>query len=212
MAKLQPFSAELQAELEKQLRLNLALDEPEEAVARGITPEEAHALSRVAERALDERAHDEKARPTWWTDYGELREGGFPWRVAAYIAWLSSPRVGRWPETQAKLAQDVLGLRSDRILREWRKENPAIEAAVSAVQAKKLFEHRADVFSALVASAADASYRSHPDRKLFFEMSGDYVPRSVVEEQKAAPKDLSEYSDAELAEIEKRLKDKAHAG
>ncbi len=63
-------------------------------------------------------------------DYQMLRDQCWPWRVAAYIAWASSPRVGRQPHTQMELAKQILGLTSDRVINTWRKKNPAIDEIV----------------------------------------------------------------------------------
>ena len=48
-------------------------------------------------------------------------------------------------------------------------------------QAAKLLEHRANVFDALITSAEDPDYKSHNDRKLFLELTGDYVPSSKID-------------------------------
>src|SRR5512139_1239330 len=44
----------------------------------------------------------------WWADYAHLRNEGFTWRIAAYIAWASSPLQRRWPATLKELATTVL--------------------------------------------------------------------------------------------------------
>lgn len=119
--------------------------------------------------------------PVWYEEYLRLMDGGRPWRVAAYIAWASVPKKKRWPETQEKLASDVLGLTSDRQIIKWRKKDPSIMDMVSSLQAATLLEHRADVFNALITSAVDPDYKSHQDRKLFLEITGDYVPSSKID-------------------------------
>jgi hypothetical protein len=161
----------LTPEKSEQLRLELALDEVRDDVAEsGLPYEEALAISYAARDSFE--ADPQGA--TWAHEYRDLREAGWPWRVAAYIAWSASPRADRQPPTQLELAQDVLGLRSDRTIRKWRAKNPAIDAAVGLLQAKALFEHRADILAALITAAKDPSYRTHPDRKLALEMLGDY--------------------------------------
>jgi hypothetical protein len=112
-------------------------------------------------------------------DYELLRGQGWPWRVAGYIAWASSPKIGRWPATLGELATKVLGLKSPRVIYTWRQKYASIETVVSMMQARPLWEHRADVYEALVRMATTANYKSHNDRKLFLEMIGDYVPRSI---------------------------------
>lgn len=118
--------------------------------------------------------------PRWLDEYLELVKGGWPWRVAAYIAWASSPRAGREPKTQDELARFHLGLTSDRAISTWRKRNPAIDEMVRVMQAAPLFKHRAEIFTALVAVAVRPEYKSHNDRKLALELMGDYMPAHKV--------------------------------
>jgi hypothetical protein len=129
--------------------------------------------------------------------YWKLRETGINWRLACYIAWASSPKIGRVPATQEELAKQVLGLTSDRVIATWRKRHPEIEEIIGIMQAAPLMDHRADVFRALAVSAADTDHRSNPDRRLFLELTGDYVPKQKVEVGRDAD-DLSSLSDAEL--------------
>jgi hypothetical protein len=142
----------------------------------------------------------------WLEDYFLLREARWPWRVAAYIAWAGSPRQRRWPHTQLQLAQDVLGLNSDRVILTWRKKNPAIDETVALMQSAPLYQYRRDIYDALIQSASEPGYRNHPDRKLALEMMGDFVPRAQLDLKKPFdPDDLSEYSTAELKQIGKSL-------
>jgi len=178
-------------------------DVADDAGERRISMAEAELISSSAREALDAGSAlgSGKEPPAWFQDYRELREDGWPWRVACYIAWCSSPRVGRWPTTQKSLSQDVLGLRSDRVIRAWREKNPAIEAAIGMLQAKALFEHRRDVLNALITSASTPDHLNHQDRKLFLEMTGDYTPKQEIERRmKVGQDDLSQMSDAELLE------------
>jgi hypothetical protein len=115
----------------------------------------------------------------WAAEYEELCEA-WPWKQAAYIAWASSPAQGRLPATQAELA-DLLGLRTDRTIRQWREKEPRILAEIKARQAGPLWRQRRDIFEALVASAATPDPANHADRKLALEMLGDYVPRAKQE-------------------------------
>ncbi len=117
----------------------------------------------------------------WWTEYLDLRAEGWDWRKAAYIAWASSPAVGRWPETQEELADRVLGLKSDRTIRKWREKQPEIDSRIAEMQVAPLLRHRRDVINALVTVARDPDPRAHQDRKLFLEMTGDYRPRQQTE-------------------------------
>jgi hypothetical protein len=125
-----------------------------------------------------ERFQQRKAECPWWNDYLLLRDEGFTWRIAAYIAWSASPAKERWPATQQELADQILGLKSDRVIRRWRTMNPAIDARIERFQVEPLLRHRRDVIDALVDVASSRDTAAHSDRKLFFEMTGDYKPRS----------------------------------
>jgi hypothetical protein len=114
----------------------------------------------------------------WWADYTHLRNEGFTWRVAAYIAWASSPLQRRWPATLKELATTVLGLKSDKVIYKWRKINPQIEQRVEAFRAEPLLRYRSDVLHALVDVASTPDPSAHNDRKLFLEMSGLYTPKA----------------------------------
>ncbi len=185
---------------EMQLKFDLpGLDEvQEDADLRQISPEQARMISEAAKQKFDHRDTESTEKtPNWFDDYMLLVEQGWPWRVAAYIAWAGSPRVGRWPETLEKLATEVLGLTSSRAISNWRRKYPSIDGVVSMMLSKPLFDHRADVFRALVDMAKTPDYKAFNDRKLFLEITGDYVPKSKLQVSGSA-KDLSELSDEEL--------------
>lgn len=208
----------------EQLALALDLPEPEEEV--GLSREDAQRVSLAAMQALDGLTQrpasldDASARPPspnlsplkggegWFADYLRLKEMGFSWRVAAYIAWEASPKGSRWPGSVTDLATEVLGLKSPRVIYTWRKKNPTIDEIISVMQTAPLYEHRRDVIEALIEVASDPDYKGHSDRKLFFEMIGDYVPRSQVDlgKKKISDDDLSELSDEELRRLTDRLK------
>ena len=193
---------------ELQLGFDLDLDEVEEdAIERSISPEEARMISEAARMELERRyevnrtllADPDQEMDGWHRDYVRLREQGWPWRIAAYIAWAASPKRGRWPGTLRELANEVLGLRSSRVIHTWRKKHPAIDTVVAMLQAAPLFEHRRDVINALIEMATTPDYKAFNDRKLFLEMIGDYVPKSQLNLKGASKaNDLSELSDDEL--------------
>ncbi|MBE3038628.1 MAG: hypothetical protein IMZ62_07440 [Chloroflexi bacterium] len=176
----------------QQIPLGLTIDETEPGV--NISPEEARLRSEAARSTLEQSGE----QPEWYKRYAELRAAGWSWRVACYIAWASCPMNGRNPKTQDELARQVLGLNSDRQIWVWRKKNPAIDETVAVFQAAPLFEHRSDLFEALWKSGTSGDYKSHNDRKLAFEMMGDFVPRMKVETEKGKISDLGEISDEEL--------------
>lgn len=177
-------------------QLTLELDLPEEGDEQNYNPQEAGLLLEGARRAFEQR----EEKPEWYEEYEGLIQGGWPFRVAMYIAWAASPREGRWPKTIAELAA-VMGLKSKRVIYTWRSKNPAIDQTVSLMQAAPIFKHRADLFNAALTVAMDPDYKGHNDRKMLFEMLGDYERRSEINARlgKAGKGDLSEYSETELA-------------
>ena len=188
----------------QQLAMDLQIEEEEPSPAAGpVPPEEAKRRSETARQALELQQGE---TPAWMEEYLQLREEGWPWRVAAYIAWAASPRKTRCPKTQQMLASEVLGLNSDRVIGTWRSKNPAIDECVALLQAAPLLQHRRDIYDALITSASDPTYRSHQDRKLALAMLGDYVPRSRLDVHKPGdPEDLSDLSDAELDLLAERV-------
>lgn len=118
--------------------------------------------------------------PSWADTYQQLINAGVRGRIAAYIAWATMPKKYRYPETQEKLATEFLGLTSDRAIATWRKKYPEIDMMVSELQAEAMLQFRPGAFQALGQVAADPSYRANPDRRLFFEMTGDYTPRQKI--------------------------------
>lgn len=163
-----------------QLRLPLELEEDGfDAFPAGTTqpptPEEVRLRSETARQALDNQEFP------WMEEYKKLREGGWNWRVAAYIAWASSPKSTREPRTQDELAIKHLGLTSDRQISVWRRNNEAIDEMVAMLQSAPLWEHRSEIYDALIKVASSPEYKGHNDRKLALELLGDYVPKSKLE-------------------------------
>lgn len=195
----------------EQLSLGLEIDELEDGDSQVVfTTEEKARRSMGAKVTLEkmyaELAVDKKAEQIpWWDTYQQLLNSKWPWRIACFVAWASSPKINRWPKTQDEFAQQVLGLTSDRVIATWRKKSPDIDGAISLLQSATMLEHRADVIKALVESASSKDHRSNPDRKLFFEMTGDYVPRSRVDVNTDPGEDeMKSKTEAELMEIARR--------
>lgn len=185
----------------QQLALNLELDEEMGDVSNpALTHLRKQVISETARETLDE------INTAWMADYKRLRDDGWPWRVAVYIAWSASPKRSRVPATQDELAINVLGLTSDRAIATWRKKNPAIDEMVALLQALPLLEHRRDIYEALIESAASPDHRSHQDRKLALELLGDYVSKSQVSVKRSGDvDDLSTLSDEELDQLARGL-------
>lgn len=183
-----------------QLSLALELPEPEDEPVR------------VDDRIRNEAAHKalqgmygKIGAPRWMDDFMELCKGGWPWRVAAYIAWASTPKGSREPKTQDELARIHLGLTSDRVINTWRRKNPAIDEMVRMMQAGPLFKHRAEIYTALVAVAVKPEYKSHNDRKLALELMGDYLPAQKILAALTARTQTGVKSEDELDELAKAL-------
>jgi hypothetical protein len=184
----------------QQLALGLAgvdddLENPLESDAR--------VKSEAARQALEQRGllPDSGEIPEWMEEYRTLLQAGWPWRVAAYIAWAASPKRTRYPKTQAEMASKILGLTSDRVVHTWRAKNPAIDEMIAVMQAAPLMQHRRDVLDALATSATTADYKHNPDRKLFLELTGDYRNAVDVNHRALPDDDLANYSDEELARM-----------
>lgn len=142
--------------------------------------------------------------PDFYEIYMDLLESGWPARIAAYIAWCSVPRARRYPKTQDELA-NLLGLTSDRQFTKWRRNNPALDALIARLQMEPLLKHRADVFDALVQSASTPDYKNQPDRKLFLEITGDYIPSSKVEAELKRSAEDNQVTDHEERLIEQLI-------
>jgi hypothetical protein len=163
---------------EEYRQLALELDAAGEA---GISPDEARVRSEAAMRAFM-RLKGTKEQPGWFEEFRNLWDGGWPWRQAVYIAWASTPRVGRQPNSQDELAKTLLGLTTDRAISTWRKRNPAIDEMIAVLQSAPLLKHRADYFQALDVGArqAGSDYKFFNHLKLTLEILGIYVPISEL--------------------------------
>lgn len=182
---------------ERQLSFDLENFDEEADVARdlAVSQDEARLISEAARSTFE----SQDKLPDWFRDYRKLIEQGWPWRVATYIAWCSSPKAYRKPDTLQELAIQVLGLKSPRVIYEWRRNNPGIDTIISMMQAAPLWEHRADVLKTLANMAMREDYKSFNDRKLFLELIGDYTPKSQLDVRNAGVEnDLSSLSEADL--------------
>ena len=188
-----------------QLPLDLDVPEVETSSPQGvINIDEMRLREQVARKWLDGMV-GKIGSPRWLDDYLELCRGGWPWRVAAYIAWASTPKGSREPKTQDELARNHLGLTSDRAIMTWRKKNPAVDEMVRMMQSGPLFKHRAEIYTALVAVAVKPEYKSHNDRKLALELLGDYMPTHKLLAALTARGNAGVKTDAELDDLVKAL-------
>jgi hypothetical protein len=204
-----------QLELENFAQLVKAAEE-----GSGGTPllaQEIRRRNEAARQALRDKLDDGEI-PDWAETYHRLLNAGWPWRVAAYVAWASMPRQRRAPATQEELARDVLGLSSDRVISTWRKKYP-IDQMIADLQADELLEDRADVFFALKTMAKMIDYKAATDRKIYLEMIGAYIPvtklAAELRKRGISADDLDELTNEELwaiAHAAKEVSDKRAAG
>ena len=191
-------------------QLALGLELPEVTLDH-VSPEEARLRSEEARNKF------ETAGASY--EYKMLRDEGWPWRQAAYIAWASTPKP-RKPKTQEQLAIEVLGLSSDRAISMWRKNNSMIDERVAILQTDSLFDWRSSHIQALNEGAAkggeDYKYFNH--LKLALEIHGIYIPTNklTTELLRSLKSDsLDDYSDDELdqlsVELIKRMKHKENS-
>lgn len=152
-----------------QLSMNLEIDVP---IEEGQSQDDAKMKSEVSRTAL-ELLYGKAGAPRWIEDYLELAKGGWPWRVAAYIAWASTPKGSREPKTQDELARFHLGLTSDRAIVTWRKKNSLIDQMVHKLQGSPLWKHRTEIITAMVAVAVKPDAKGFQDRKLALTLMGD---------------------------------------
>ncbi len=187
-------------------QLPLELDVPEvESSSMGVINIDEMRLREMAARKGLDGLVGKIGSPRWLEDYLELCKGGWPWRVAAYIAWASTPKGNREPKTQEDLARLHLGLTSDRAINTWRRKNPAVDEMVRMMQSGPLFKHRAEIYNALVAVAVKPEYKSHNDRKLALELLGDYMPTHKLLAALTARGAAGVKTDAELDDLVKAL-------
>ena len=162
----------------------IGLENAEEAEGKGLlSVADVRAREMMFVKILQEKGKIDETEviPSWAEIYHQLLIANVRPRIAAFIAWATMPKKYRWPETQEKLAIEVLGLTSDRAIAMWRKKYPEIDMMISELQAEAMLEYRPGAFHALGTVAADPSYRANPDRRLFFEMTRDYTPRQKIE-------------------------------
>lgn len=163
-------------------------------------PQDVYDPSHAAELALFEQMLGDLP---WADTYSALLEEGWEWRKAAYIAWASLPATTRQPQNLADFAA-IIGLRGSKTIRAWRMKNKAIDLQVQKLSLTNLLDSAPAVVEALVESASSPNYKSAPDRKLFFEMTGMYVPRSKIGigvDDTAADDDMSNLSRDDLARL-----------
>lgn len=138
---------------------------------------EREAAARVA---LKEKLGADGEIPSWADDYHMLINSGFPWKVAAFIAWSLTLKTYRWPETLDSLAVEVLGLSSARRIFEWRRKYPYIDQVIADLRTAKYFEYIPGAIAASGEVASIPDYKSTAERRLLFEATGVIETRQKV--------------------------------
>jgi len=185
---------------EEYRQLALGLDLPEVEMD-GISPEAARLRSEEARKKFEQENASE--------EYRMLRDEGWPWRQATYIAWMATPKP-RKPETQEQLAKEVLGLSSDRAINTWIKKNPMIVERIASLQSSSFFDWRANHIHALNvgASKGGEDYKFFNHLKLALEIDGIYIPTNKLTAEftkRIGTGDLSGMTDQQLAELAKSV-------
>jgi hypothetical protein len=148
--------------------------------------------------------------PSWAERFNDMLNNGVPWKIAAFVAWSTVPRDKRWPETQEKLAVEVLGLKSDRQISEWRKKYPMIDMMIANLQSQEFLEDRADVLYALKTMAKRLDYKAAKDRENYLTMTGDLVKTTKLEaalrKMGVSKDDLADMSDDQLNALSVTIK------
>lgn len=191
-ASMQAFKMLLENDREKQKEYSKSLKEYKQKLA----------LKRRGDEPIEDLLEPEAPSYSveWADDFYYLLDHGWQWRIAVYIAWAASPRIGRYPETQEALANNILGLTSDRQIATWRKKNPTIDVIIALMQSIPMMTYRRDIFQALAISASDPSHKASADRRTALTISGDYVTHMKIDERRSSSDPLDK-SDAELDEI-----------
>jgi hypothetical protein len=165
----------------------------------------------VPEKTLVDASHAEEKRLfevmlegddyPWQGDYLALLNEGWYWRDACYIAWKGTPKPYRQPDNLDGLAA-LMGF-SRRTLTARLAKNPTIRVRAAKQVAARAFDVVDEVWDALIESASDPNYKSHPDRKLFMEMTGQYTPKQAIGLglETDDEEDLSKLTKEELARL-----------
>lgn len=167
-------------------QLMFNLDLPEEEHISALSADEVRIREEVARKEFESGASWEldqqgnKIAPYLFELYLSLRVGRWPFRVAALIMWLGTPKKYRWPKTQDQLA-NLLGMSSDRQFSVWRAKNPGIDAMVGEVWKKSAVERLSDSLEAMYTVAAQDNYKGKYDRELHFKLAGVLKDRSEID-------------------------------
>lgn len=175
-------------------QLSMELDLPEEESSSGLSVEEIRIREELARQKFESGESWQKDNngkpvpPRNFDMYIALRIGRYPFRVAALIMWLATPKQYRYPKTQDELAH-LLGMSSDRQFSVWRAKNPAIDAMVQEAWKKDAIEHLPDSLDAMYQVAATPNYKGNRDRQLHAKLAGILTDRTEIDLGSSGDKD-----------------------
>jgi hypothetical protein len=178
-------------------QLKFDLDLPEEESNSALSADEIRIRSEAARHELEggtlwPSTGQERIVPDWYEKYLKLVAGGWYWRAAALVAWLSQPKP-RFPKTQEELAK-MLGLSSDRQFSVWRAKNPAIDAQVRDMRYAMVYEDLGEVLAAGLSVAKEHDYKGRGDREMIYKMAGILTDKIEAEVSSKSAADLSKLS------------------
>lgn len=124
-------------------------------------------------KALFKAKLDAGELPDYLRNYNRLLTAGVPFRIALYVTWKTIPHKFRWPETQEKLATELMGLDSDRAIATWRSKYPYIDHMIADLLSEEFLEMRPGAMAAMNEVISEPSHRSTSERRLYFELMGE---------------------------------------
>jgi len=166
-------------------QLKFDLDLPEEESNSALSAEEINLREEAARKAFENGESfpkDENGKPIAPYNlalYISMRIGRWPFRVAALIMWLATPRKYRWPKTQDELA-NLLGMGSDRQFSVWRSKNPSIDLMMAEAWKKNAVERLPDSLEAMYEVAATPDYKGKGDRELHYKLAEILQDHSTI--------------------------------
>lgn len=135
--------------------------------------------------------------PAWFEAFLRYDDGGYPFRVAVYMAWLGLPKSKRDPGTKKELA-DMLGLSSPRQFYVWETKYPKIREVAKGIWRRKILDGMPDAIDAMVEMASKKDYKGKYDRELMFRMARELSDSSI---EVRVSDDLADLSTDELKEL-----------
>lgn len=179
-----------------QMAFEFDIPEDEADVSAGLSAEQIQARKDeareriVSGEAFDKNDNDETIFPAWFENFIQYEDGGYPTRVAVYMAWLGLPNELREPRTKKELA-NLLGLSSPRQFYIWEEKYPDIRDVAKNIWRRKILDGMPGAVDAMVTVASWPDYKGKPDRELLFRMGKELNDEIVLKNEDV---DLSKLS------------------